>query len=267
MQYLDSGNTTNFTSPYAPVSPPGGGGGHSKTNASSPAVVAVIGVLAGAFLIISYYRIFLKYCNGQHFTIWGTRSDGRNGGPSTIVLMEEHAWPPDASGLDESLICRIPTCKYSPDEGLVDGTECSVCLGEFEVGEELRILPKCNHPFHIPCIDTWLTTSSTCPLCRVNIVLAAAVPHSLLPAEAEPPDPARAPTISFIPVSHANVVGDAEIEILQEQHEQEFLEVRQLSGPSSSPSLPSSHGSSFPPGKTLGQIIILCNGTKLRSHD
>jgi len=181
------------------------------------------------------------------------------------VLMEEHAWPPDASGLDESLICRIPTCKYSPDEGIVDGTECSVCLGEFEVGEELRILPKCNHPFHIPCIDTWLASSSTCPLCRVNIVLAAAVPHSLLPVETEPPDPARAPTILFIPGAHANVAGD-EIEILQEQHEpQEFLEVGRLSGPSSSPSLPSSHGS-FPSGKTSGQIIIFCNGTKLRFH-
>jgi len=85
MQYLDSGNTTNFTNPYTPVSPPSVAAGPPKANAFSPAVVAVIGVLAGAFLIISYYRIFLKYCNGQHFTIWGTRSDSRNGGPSTIV--------------------------------------------------------------------------------------------------------------------------------------------------------------------------------------
>lgn len=80
MQYLDSGNSSEFRNP-APVSAPG----PPKANAFSPAVVAVIGVLAGAFLIISYYRIFLKYCNSHHLSIWGTRSDTRNGGPSTIV--------------------------------------------------------------------------------------------------------------------------------------------------------------------------------------
>ena len=79
MRYLDSGNATNFTSPStAPAGSP-------KSNAFSPAVVAVIGVLAGAFLILSYYRIFLRYCNSHRFSFWGPRSDARNGGPSTIV--------------------------------------------------------------------------------------------------------------------------------------------------------------------------------------
>lgn len=158
------------------------------------------------------------------------------------VLMEEHAWPPDALGLDEALISRIPTCKYKAGEGIVDGTECSVCLGEFEEGEELRILPKCNHPFHIPCIDTWLAASSTCPLCRVNIVLAAAVPYALLPVEREPP---VGPTMSFVPAAAANPMQaliNHEIEMLQEQHVQEFLEAGQLSGP---PSRRSSRASSF----------------------
>lgn len=160
------------------------------------------------------------------------------------VLMEEHTWPPEISGLDESLLSRIPTCKYNADEGIVDGTECSVCLGEFEEGEELRILPKCNHPFHMPCIDTWLSTCSTCPLCRVNIFLAAAVPHALLPVEREPPAGARGPTMSSIPAGDANPINH-EIEILPEQHAQECLEAGQLSGPSRSLSLPSSRGSSL----------------------
>jgi hypothetical protein len=30
-----------------------------------------------------------------------------------------------------------------------------VCLGEFNDGELVR-LPCCEHPFHAPCIDTWL---------------------------------------------------------------------------------------------------------------
>ncbi|CAM6080180.1 unnamed protein product [Sphagnum tenellum] len=45
----------------------------SKLNAFSPAVLAVIGVLGGAFLIITYYRIFSKYCNRSVLPWWGSR--------------------------------------------------------------------------------------------------------------------------------------------------------------------------------------------------
>ncbi|CAL1395531.1 unnamed protein product [Linum trigynum] len=51
---------------------------------------------------------------------------------------------------------------------------CSVCLSEFEEGESLRLLPKCSHAFHIPCIDTWLRSHKNCPLCRAPIVAADA---------------------------------------------------------------------------------------------
>uniref|UniRef100_A0A6N2L204 RING-type E3 ubiquitin transferase n=1 Tax=Salix viminalis TaxID=40686 RepID=A0A6N2L204_SALVM len=50
------------------------------------------------------------------------------------------------------------------------GTECSVCLNEFRDDETLRLLPKCSHAFHIPCIDTWLGSHTNCPLCRAPIV-------------------------------------------------------------------------------------------------
>ena len=33
-----------------------------------------------------------------------------------------------------------------------------------------ELLPKCNHAFHISCIDTWLRSHTNCPLCRVGIV-------------------------------------------------------------------------------------------------
>ncbi len=97
-------------------------------------------------------------------------------------------WSPNAMGLEEALIGRIPTCTFGaelqqqPQQlGLMNtqgctNMGCSVCLSEYQEGDTLRILPKCNHSFHLLCIDTWLHSHSTCPLCRVNIGLAAALP-------------------------------------------------------------------------------------------
>lgn len=33
----------------------------------------------------------------------------------------------------------------------------------------LRLLPKCKHAFHLECVDTWLGSHSTCPLCRNRV--------------------------------------------------------------------------------------------------
>lgn len=46
---------------------------------------------------------------------------------------------------------------------LTDGTKCGVCLQGFQTHQRVRTLP-CQHPFHITCIDNWLTTHSQCPV-------------------------------------------------------------------------------------------------------
>ena len=47
---------------------------------------------------------------------------------------------------------------------------CCVCLGEFELKEELVQIPYCKHVFHLECIHHWLQSNSTCPLCRCSII-------------------------------------------------------------------------------------------------
>lgn len=81
---------------------------------------------------------------------------------------------------------------------MVDGTDCSVCLGEFREEESLRLLPKCSHAFHVQCIDTWLRSHSNCPLCRANIV-------SLGPP---PPPQSPAPPLPSSETSHADAEGE-----------------------------------------------------------
>ncbi|XP_016192396.2 E3 ubiquitin-protein ligase ATL4-like [Arachis ipaensis] len=39
-------------------------------------------------------------------------------------------------------------------------------VSRFEQRDLLRLLPLCCHAFHAECIDVWLRTNLTCPLCR-----------------------------------------------------------------------------------------------------
>ncbi|GKV23475.1 hypothetical protein SLEP1_g33191 [Rubroshorea leprosula] len=84
-------------------------------------------------------------------------------------------WNINTVGLPQSVVDSITVFKYGKDEGLIDGTDCSVCLSEFQEDESLRLLPKCSHAFHIPCIDTWLRSHKNCPLCRAPVVCDAIV--------------------------------------------------------------------------------------------
>ncbi|KAF9602633.1 hypothetical protein IFM89_030521 [Coptis chinensis] len=61
---------------------------------------------------------------------------------------------------------------YSVVKGLKIGKgalECAVCLNEFGNDETLRLLPKCDNVFHPECIDAWLASHTTCPVCRANL--------------------------------------------------------------------------------------------------
>ncbi|GLU10337.1 hypothetical protein SLE2022_271510 [Rubroshorea leprosula] len=74
------------------------------------------------------------------------------------------------SGVDQSFIDTLPVFQYKAIIGLKNPLDCAVCLCEFETEDKLRLLPKCSHAFHMECIDTWLLSHSTCPLCRACLL-------------------------------------------------------------------------------------------------
>jgi len=47
--------------------------------------------------------------------------------------------------------------------------ECSVCLARFDDADHLRLLPRCRHAFHLACVDRWLESNASCPLCRARV--------------------------------------------------------------------------------------------------
>ena len=68
--------------------------------------------------------------------------------------------------MSDGAIEELGTTKYA-EEDVVD-TVCTICLSDFEVQEELRVLP-CGHAFHCDCVDQWLTLHGNCPNCRKDL--------------------------------------------------------------------------------------------------
>jgi hypothetical protein len=91
-------------------------------------------------------------------------------------------------GLDQAAIDALPAFAYSElsaTTGAKRQFDCAVCLTEFAADDRLRLLPPCGHAFHVGCIDTWLASSSTCPLCR-TVLSARALAAALDASDAEP---------------------------------------------------------------------------------
>ncbi|XP_076881690.1 uncharacterized protein LOC143529893 [Bidens hawaiensis] len=87
------------------------------------------------------------------------------------------------SGLDPYFIERLPVFEYKHVMGTKYSFDCVVCLCEFSPHDKLRLIPVCSHAFHTHCIDTWLLSNSTCPLCRVNLNTESALTDHNAPFE------------------------------------------------------------------------------------
>ncbi|CAN6461091.1 unnamed protein product [Victoria cruziana] len=76
------------------------------------------------------------------------------------------------AGLHPKDIASFPIFPYSavkeirPDS---PNLECAICLSEFDEEDVFRLLPTCGHGFHPDCIDVWLSSHCTCPICRRNL--------------------------------------------------------------------------------------------------
>lgn len=69
-------------------------------------------------------------------------------------------------GMDEAAIAALPRKVAGAGDPPAD---CAVCIAEVAPGEAARVLPRCGHAFHVECVDMWLRSHSTCPLCRCAV--------------------------------------------------------------------------------------------------
>ncbi|XP_016455082.2 E3 ubiquitin-protein ligase ATL23-like [Nicotiana tabacum] len=69
-------------------------------------------------------------------------------------------------GLSDVQLEKLP--KFTGKD-LSSGNDCAICLDVIENEELARLVPGCNHGFHLECLDLWLSKQPFCPVCRHKI--------------------------------------------------------------------------------------------------
>ncbi|KAE8654870.1 RING-H2 zinc finger protein RHA4a [Hibiscus syriacus] len=123
------------------------------------AFIFSIPILFSIILFLLFYLFFLKRRAS-------TLSNSRPVLPTTTDFNPT----PCQLTLEMELTDKLPTVLFDEELKTRD-TQCSVCLGEFEIKEELLQLPTCKHVFHMECMHRWLRSNSTCPLCRCSVTI------------------------------------------------------------------------------------------------
>ncbi|XP_046548402.1 uncharacterized protein LOC124258355 isoform X2 [Haliotis rubra] len=86
-----------------------------------------------------------------------------------LLSLAERLGEAKPRGLSKADIKQLPAYYFNSEtpRSDLDQTSCVVCMCDFESRQLLRVLP-CGHEFHTKCVDKWLKTNRTCPICRAD---------------------------------------------------------------------------------------------------
>jgi hypothetical protein len=111
--------------------------------------------------ILSLFSVFLCSCckgyqNGQARVEADPADEPR---PQQLETTGRNGEQQLRAGGATNTAARLPAFKYSwtvkhrVTGGGEEAPTCSVCLGAFQLGEKVRLLPVCLHLYHTECID------------------------------------------------------------------------------------------------------------------
>ncbi|KAL0370131.1 UNVERIFIED_CONTAM: RING-H2 finger protein ATL57 [Sesamum angustifolium] len=141
------------TSSAAAVSRP-----FNPTSPFDSSMALTILVLLTALFFMGFFSVYIR-----RFTAAEDQSS-----PSPTAASRSRPPPPNrkGGGLDPSAVSSLPLVAYgrAAKHPMID--DCPICLSEFQETETVKLIPYCGHVFHPTCVDTWLSSHVTCPLCR-----------------------------------------------------------------------------------------------------
>ncbi|CAG7903033.1 unnamed protein product [Brassica rapa] len=143
---------------------PSHGDSHSSSlDSLKPSVLVIILILLMTLLIsvsICFLLRCLNRCSSHHSSLSPSSS-------TESLRFSNRRVSPETER--SSVLDSLPVFKFSSvtrRSSASNSSDCAVCLSKFEPDDQLRLLPLCCHAFHADCIDIWLVSNQTCPLCR-----------------------------------------------------------------------------------------------------
>ncbi|KAK6926695.1 Zinc finger, RING-type [Dillenia turbinata] len=153
-------HNTNSSSSSLPMRKP------YKTNSPfDSSMVITILVLLTAIFFMGFCSVYIRRFADENSVDLSPRRR-RNVHHSTAQLSatQQTGRLCSRQGLEPAAVRSLPMFSYDADAK--HPIDCAVCLTEFEDGETVKVIPCCRHVFHPCCIDTWLFSHASCPLCR-----------------------------------------------------------------------------------------------------
>ncbi|MQL77738.1 hypothetical protein Taro_010150 [Colocasia esculenta] len=187
-------------------------------DAISPSLLVIAAIIAFVFVASASIHLLLRYLARQS-------SSSSSGALSPLVLLRgvssssapatraSPASPPArCQDGEEDLMKSLPLFTLASALAALpkSSLDCAVCLSSFHPHDQLRLLPYCRHAFHSTCIDTWLRSSLSCPLCRSPIVQESPGPPRAPPL---PPAAASVTTPPALPASGTDRSGSFRVEM------------------------------------------------------
>ncbi|KZV57953.1 hypothetical protein F511_12109 [Dorcoceras hygrometricum] len=131
-------------------------------SSTSTSIILVIIIVASAAILSASIYILLRLLSCRFRRSLSTADDivSLHAPPNRL-----HCHAPASSVLDS-----LPMFTFRSVTGNLTGGDCAVCLSKFEPHDQLRLLPLCCHAFHAECIDAWILSNQTCPLCRSTVI-------------------------------------------------------------------------------------------------
>ncbi|CAN4109438.1 unnamed protein product [Withania somnifera] len=137
-----------------------------------------IGVSVGILLLITTITLTSYFCTRNQTIELSSQQQRRRYRINRSAVQHDHGQDNnnndcivDIIGLDEATLLSYPKLLYSEAKvNHKDSTAscCSICLADYKNKDMLRLLPDCEHLFHLKCVDPWLKLNSSCPVCRTS---------------------------------------------------------------------------------------------------